>query len=223
MPAVDWRSLGQKALDLVFTPRCVGCGREGVYLCEPCLEGGRLLDVPYFLEHGGDSFAEAPAVDGVLSCFAMEGVVREAVHHLKYRGLRAIAPTLGGLMARRAKRGGRPADAVVPVPLHRSRLRERGYNQAELLAAEVAKGLRDSVEAKAVERVRQGPPQARAGLEERWTGVQGAFESRRRLDGLRLLLVDDVCTTGATLDACARALKGAGAASVWGLTFAREV
>ena len=115
-------------------------------------------------------------------------------------------------------------DAVVPVPLHPKRLRERGYNQAELLAREVAKTLDLPMEANAVERVSHGPPQARSrALEERGASVQGAFEARARVDGRRILLVDDVCTTGATLDACAQALKAGGAACVWGLTFAREL
>ena len=223
----DFGLLGEKVLDLLFTPRCVGCQREGAYLCDLCLETARPLELPYM---PGNASAPDPgalepmALEGVLSCFSMEGAVREAVHHLKYRGLRAIAPPMGGLLAQRAKSSGISVDAIVPVPLHPKRLRERGYNQAELLAREEAKTLDLPMAADAAVRVSHGPPQARSGaLEERRASVQGAFEPRGRLDGRRVLLVDDVCTTGATLEACARALKAGGAACVWGLTFAREL
>ncbi len=226
MPAVDWRAFGERVLDFLFTPRCVGCQREGSYLCGPCLDGARPLDVAYNPDTAmaGALPAEPGALEGVVSCFVMEGTTREAVHHLKYRGLRAIAQVMGTLMAERARRSGVVADTVVPVPLHRKRLRERGYNQAELLARHVANGLDLPADAEAAQRVSHGTPQARSsGVDDRWAAVQGAFEAARRLDGRRVLLVDDVYTTGATLETCGRALKDAGAVSVWGLTFAREL
>jgi ComF family protein len=115
-------------------------------------------------------------------------------------------------------------DVIVPVPLHRKRLRQRGYNQASLLAKELSVLGSLPVAEDALIRVRDAIPQARArSALERRQNVKGAFACRQGLEGKQVLLIDDVCTTGATLDACATALKAAGAGSVWGLTVAREI
>jgi ComF family protein len=115
------------------------------------------------------------------------------------------------------------ADVVVPVPLHRQRERERGYNQAALLSKPLAKRLRLPHQAVLLVRTRARPDKQVLSLEERWESVRGAFATRpgSQVDNLRVLLVDDVLTTGATLDACARTLRQAGAKSVIGLTAAR--
>jgi ComF family protein len=117
------------------------------------------------------------------------------------------------------------ADVVVPVPLHREREKERGYNQAALLSKPLAKRLRLPHKAVLLMRTRARPDKQVLSLEERWESVRGAFATRpgSQVDNLRVLLVDDVLTTGATLDACARALREAGARSVIGLTVARAV
>ena len=220
-------SVGGRLLDLVFTPRCVGCRREGVYLCHSCLDKGTSLPKPYFLGNAGAGEAclvETIALEGVLSCYAMEGAAREAVHQLKYRDVRAMAPVLGAMLGERVRASGMSFQGVCAVPLHPKRLRERGYNQSALLAKEAARSLGLPLHLDVVRRTRYGQPQARsANMAERRSGVRDAFSASVRLDGARLLLVDDVCTTGATLDACAHALKSAGAASVWGLTVARAL
>ena len=117
------------------------------------------------------------------------------------------------------------ADAVVPVPLDRGRLRERGYNQAELIAKPLARMLGIPFRSYLLVRTRPRPNQLRLTRRERWETVRGAYATHKtaQVDKLRLLLVDDVFTTGATLDACSRALKGAGAARVAGLTVARAL
>jgi ComF family protein len=117
------------------------------------------------------------------------------------------------------------ADVVVPVPLHRQRERERGYNQAALIAKPLAKKLRLPHKGVLLVRTRARPDKQILGLEERWESVRGAFATRpgSQVDNQRVLPVDDVLTTGATLDACARALRDAGAKSVIGLTVARAV
>jgi ComF family protein len=117
------------------------------------------------------------------------------------------------------------ADVVVPVPLHRERERERGYNQAALLSKPLAKRLRLPHQAVLLVRTRARPDKQVLSFEERWESVRGAFATRpgSQVDNLRVLLVDDVLTTGATLDACAQALRQAGAKSVIGLTAARAV
>ena len=116
-------------------------------------------------------------------------------------------------------------DVLVPVPLHSRRLRERGYNQSALLAAEVGKRNGLPVVTDSLVRLRHTKAQVKtAGAEERQRNLAGAFGCRNaKLGGRRVLVVDDVCTTGATLNSCAIALRAAGAASVWGLALAREV
>jgi ComF family protein len=120
--------------------------------------------------------------------------------------------------------GFRP-DVVVPVPLHPERLRERGYNQAEMMARPLARRLRLDLRAYLLVRTRPRPPQLVLSRTERWRSVRGAYATheRAKVDKLRVLLVDDVLTTGATLDACSRVLRRAGAAAVMGLTVARVV
>jgi ComF family protein len=114
---------------------------------------------------------------------------------------------------------------MVPVPLHHKRLRERGYNQSHLLAQELSKLTGLPLADNCLIRKRHTPPQARTTtVDERQSNVADAFSCRdRRLENKQVLLIDDVSTSGSTLDACAQALKAAGASSVWGLVLAREV
>jgi len=118
-----------------------------------------------------------------------------------------------------------PGEALVPVPLHHKRLRERGYNQSSLLAQELGKLINLPVVDGWLIRLRHAPPQARTStVEQRRSNVAGAFTCRdHRLRGKPVLLIDDVSTSGATLDACAAALKATGVTSVWGLVLAREI
>jgi competence protein ComFC len=120
--------------------------------------------------------------------------------------------------------GFRP-DVIVPVPLHRERQHERGYNQADLIARPLARRLGVKLRPEVLIRTRPRPGQLVLSRTERWKSVRGAYATREglRVDKLRVLLVDDVMTTGATLDSCARALRKAGAAEIFGLTVARLV
>ena len=150
-----------------------------------------------------------------------------AILLLKYGNVAPLgvwfARRLAGLMERQP--ADFAADAVVPVPLDRGRLRERGYNQAELIAKPLARMLGIPFRSYLLVRTRPRPNQLRLTRRERWETVRGAYATHKtaQVDKLRLLLVDDVFTTGATLDACSRALKGAGAARVAGLTVARAL
>ena len=230
--------LANAAVDLLFPKRCVGCDREGAFLCQECLAELPLLEPPFCFLCGQPgrlmmrlclSCWERPLeIDGIRAPYRMEGAVREAVHALKYQYVRALAPTLGQLLAEFIAVSpdlSGPADVLVPVPLHPRRERSRGYNQSLLLARETGKIVGLPVEQKALRRLRATPSQARsASQQERRDNVSEAFAADAALaQGRRVVLVDDVCTTGATLEACAIALKEAGAASVWGLTLAREV
>jgi len=157
--------------------------------------------------------------DAAYSFGAYEGELRKLIHIFKYGKVRSLARPLGALLAAALPREER-FDALLPVPLHWWRAFQRGFNQSHLLAREVARrtGIRLI---RPVRRVRPTPPQAGLSNAARRTNVGAAFQVRGRLTGLRLLLIDDVMTTGATANACAAALKRAGAARVTLLTLAR--
>jgi competence protein ComFC len=150
------------------------------------------------------------------------GLVR-AIVMLKFERLEPLGRWFSQRLAEVVGRENITADVVVPVPLHRQRERERGYNQADLIAKPLARSLGLPYRAVLLTRTKPRPDKHILSLEERWESVRGAFATRSgtKVDNLRVLLVDDVMTTGATLNAAARALRGAGAKSVIGLTVAR--
>jgi ComF family protein len=151
--------------------------------------------------------------------------MRQAIHQLKYQNLRALVVPLASLLQDYLGINPLPGEVLVPVPLHPKRLRERGYNQSRLLAQELGKLTNLPVVDDCLIRQKHAPPQTRSStVDERRGNVTGAFACRdRRLQDKQVLLIDDVSTSGATLDAGAAALKAAGATSVWGLVLAREI
>lgn len=239
----------ERTLDLVFPRRCVGCGAFGAFLCPACLSAtpraqpprcpGCWMPVlsPQRLALG-ESPAEGPgAADVCERCrirpsafkaarcpFVYAGAAREAVHALKYDGLSAVAATMAEAMAGCLTEWRPPVTALVPVPLAGRRRRSRGYNQSELLARALSRLSGLPVNGGLLVKRKAAPPQARAADEAaRRANVEGAFAVRPKAETAgALLLVDDVMTSGATLDACARALVAAGHGPVCALTFARE-
>ena len=229
------RNLARSALDLLLPIHCVGCRSEGSVLCVSCIDGLRRLDPPFCdtcAEPNVDGQCERcledqTTIDGMAAPYLFEGPLREAVHRLKYRGWRVAAPVLGGLLAGYLEHHrflAQPAAAViVPVPLHSRRLRSRGYNQSFLLAKEAGKLLNLPVRPDLVKRIKDSPPQVEArSRDQRRANVSGSFAAAAGVEGLSILLVDDVATTGSTISACAAALKEAGADSVWGFALARN-
>ncbi len=221
-------------LDLFFPPQCVGCGGGGSFLCSRCQSALPYLPPPLCAKCGKslsvgtichDCENRLTEIDGIRSIFPFNGVVRQAILQFKYQNVKALAAPLAQLMGKYLHTHPLPADTLVPVPLHPRRLRERGYNQSSLLARELGKLASLPIVEGSLIRLKNTPPQTRTNsAAERLANVVGAFTCRdQRLEGRRILLIDDVCTSGATLDACATALKAAGATSVWGLTLAREV
>jgi ComF family protein len=153
----------------------------------------------------------------------MQAAVSKMVYGLKYRNLRASAPELAGLLAAHLKTAPMPADVLIPVPLHRRRERERGYNQSELLARELGQLTGVPVATEVLRRTMDTPPQvSMSGHRERRRNIANAFQCTGEVSGQRVLLIDDVVTTGSTMAACAAPLKAAGATSVWGLALARQ-
>ncbi len=164
-------------------------------------------------------------MDGIRAPFSFDGIVRSAVHFLKYRRIRALAKPLAEFLYAYVQANGIKAEVLLPVPLHPHKLKARGYNQAELLAHELGKLTGWPTETASLVRVTDAPPQARtASAQERRQNVKGAFACKGAyLKGKAVLLIDDVCTTGATINACAEVLKTLPVASVWALTVAREL
>jgi competence protein ComFC len=218
--------------DLFFPQRCVGCERRASdLLCRHCFETLPLVGRPVCARCGKPTAFETFVCDecggvdfGFESARAplrYEGVGEEIVHALKYRGYTRVVERLAvPLMLGVFERGER-FDAVVPVPLHRSRLRRRGFNQAELLARGVAAGLNAPFSDK-LRAVRRTRDQVELSAAERRANVEGAFAARGRVRG-RILLVDDVFTTGATTSECAETLLANGAQEVHALTLCRTV
>ena len=176
------------------------------------------------LEANGDRWPLAPQhIDMAVSLGSYEGTLRLAVHAMKYEGRRSIASRLARLLVERCGDVLEGADGVVPVPLHPLRRWTRGFNQSE----EIAGALGAPPVWKTLRRIRPTPPQASLTATAREANVRGAFASRRvgravaRIAGSRVVLLDDVATTGATLSACAVVLRRMGAAEVRALTAAR--
>lgn len=228
---LHWHRVCGQLLDTLFPPRCVGCRLVGELLCAECVGQIPLVDFPVCARCGDTVVAEglcaqcrvAPLqIDCIRSVAYFEGVLRKAVHWLKYRGRTALAEPLGALMVAYWEQYPMPVDSVVPVPLHPARLRERGFNQAALLAREMARQVGLVVDVRTLTRRRATASQVGLNAVQRKENVRGAFGcSEGSLVGRRVLLVDDVCTTGSTLEACALALKRGGARSVRALTLAR--
>jgi len=227
-----WHQLKEALLDLLFPPRCVGCHRPGTWLCPECLEGIERITGPLCPRCGRPVARPGrlcpvcrrmnPPIDGIRSAAYFEGTLREAIHRFKYRGGRALAQPLGQLMAERWPTYHIPAEVLIPVPLHPTRLAERGYNQATLLAQELGMAIGLPVETGSLVRIRATAPQVTLDAAARRENVRGAFRCLDdRMAGRCVVLIDDVCTTGATLSACSTALREAGARSIWAYTLAR--
>lgn len=189
-------------------PICEACGdpTDGPPVCERCLLHPRLV-------------SRARAIG------EYDGTLRGVIHAMKYQRRFSIAPGLAELMRDAGRDLLRRADYIVPVPLHPRRLRARGFNQASEMARHLGPPVME-----AICRTRHTPPQVDLPADRRHANVHGAFRRRRRLlrtlpglDGATIVLVDDVSTTGSTLDACAAVLKEAGVEDVYALTAARVV
>lgn len=211
----QWLDAG---LDLLFPPRCAGCQRVDAIWCGECQQ---LLDaIPFPARQTG---AQGPFA-ALASSGDHEGLLRQALLALKYENATTLAWPLGRRLAALVDSLQWKPDFLVPVPLHPSRERERGYNQAWLMGQALAQQLRIPLAGDAL--YRTGNTRAQVGLtrRQRAENVSKAFTvNASRVRGRDLLLVDDVYTTGATLGECARALSAEGARSVYGLTLTKAV
>ena len=238
-------------VDWLYPPRCRACagrilGRDAEYFCSACWKSIQPVSHPLctlcgrpFPDAGGDDhvcglclvrtphFVAARA----WACYPREELeeqpLRQVVQKFKYGRKVSLGKPLGRLMARGCREflAGCRIDLIVPVPLHRKRLRWRGFNQAVLLARQVARAYEVPIDVFALQRVRETAAQTQLSEEERRRNVRGAFALNpgRSVAGLNVLLVDDVYTSGATANECSRTLLRSGAKEVYVLTLARAV
>ncbi|MGE0135617.1 MAG: ComF family protein [Dehalococcoidia bacterium] len=213
--------------DALFPQQCLACGRFGAALHPPCVAAFPPAEPPRCLRcwtPGAAAIchrcAEAPpAFEALRARFRFEGDVRRALLEAKFRGKTALLPPLASSAFEAVPPDWR-VDAVVPIPLHRRRQRQRGYNQAAVLAQTVARLIDAPLAPDLLRRPRHTPPQAGLPAAERVTNLRDAFEARPL--NSEVLLIDDVTTTGATFEAAARTLLNAGANRVFALAIARE-
>ena len=243
-------SLFARLLDVIYPPRCAVCGlfldgdpearnERGGLLCGSCLEGFRpvrsprctVCGIPFPSAAGGEHLCgecirKPPRYDAARAPYLYAGTLLEALRLFKYGRKSLLGPALGGLLARFAREWlAEPQDLLVlPVPLHPRKVRERGFNQSLLLAQPVARELQSRLDFRCLKRVRYTAPQTGLGKEERRRNVRNAFEvaAPGAVDGHAVLLIDDVYTTGNTLNECARVLRKAGCRQVLCLTLARR-
>jgi len=232
--SVTARQVQEKIIDFFFPRRCIGCGKLGDLLCPDCSRKLPRLLPPFCQKCGRHEssgvlcltcWGRQTEIDGIRSVFRFDGTVRLAIHELKYRSIKTMAVYLAALMADYMRENNVPGETLIPVPLHSKRLRQRGYNQSVLLARKLGELVSMPVVEGSLRRVKDSLPQARTTtVEERRQNVEKAFACQKEdLKGKSLILIDDVCTSGATLESCAAVLKAAGAVSVWGFTAAREI
>jgi ComF family protein len=237
--AASWRL----ALDVALPPLCPSCREplgDGAGLCATCWSKLTMIEPPYcarlgipFAYDAGpgllsmEAIADPPAYDRARAAVRYDDIARALVHAYKYGDRLDLAPLIGGWMARAGRELLADADGLVPVPLHWRRLWARRFNQSAALAAAIAAIGKVPVVHGALRRVRATVQQVGLSKAQRADNVQGAFrvaaDAKAEVAGRRLVLIDDVLTSGATVDTCARALLRAGAAHVDVLVFARVV
>jgi competence protein ComFC len=232
----------KRLLDMLYPRRCIGCGiispKTFRYICWDCWSDNARVESP-FCDHCGDPVAgtiehdficyactsEKPGFDGARSAARYDGAIGEALRQLKYEHALWLAPDLAEVLRNciKAEYSNESFDLLVPVPLHHVRRRDRGYNQSAVLSQELSRRIKCPSIPGLLRRIRPTTSQTNLTAKERLSNVSLAFQyrSRRRLAGQKILLIDDVMTTGATVNACAKALKKGGAATVHVITVAR--
>jgi len=221
-------------LNIIFPRKCVGCGQEGAWICEGCRAKIVMVKSPtcpicHKLTKNGhfcSRHRRGKALTGIISvAYLDQGPLKELIHYFKYRNIRELTDFLAELMMERLKLGFPYGDLlIVPVPLHPARQAMRGYNQAELLANKIGEYYDIESANDLVRRIKNNKPQVELKAKERWQNVQGVFnlcQGIERIKGKTVLLVDDITTTGATLNEIGRLLRKKGARQIWGLVMAK--
>jgi competence protein ComFC len=230
-PALVAYHLFWVAVDWIFPPHCGGCNKFGERWCDDCQQKviplmesccescGTPLGRSGICEGCRD---QPPFFNSLRSCYAHLEPARQANHQLKYQRDIGLAEALAVPMAKLVSDLSWPVDLVTSVPLSTGRIRQRGYNQASMLALPVALSLAKPFRPDLLKRHRETASQVGLSAKERKLNVSGAFAAKST-PGKVVLVIDDVITTGSTMNACAQALRSAGAAAVYGLSFARAI
>jgi ComF family protein len=215
--------------DLFFPKFCLGCGREGNFLCQDCRHLLDILEINYPVDN--------KFIDGLYFALSYKDnkLCQKLIGNFKYPPyLKALAPTLAGILIEHFIKTGKNTDQVwensvlIPVPLHPKKLAERGYNQSEELAKELSRVLKVPVLTDVLIKTKDTKSQIGLSGKEREENLIGAFSLTKSVERYdlptlsRVFLVDDVYTTGSTMQECARVLRQSGAKSIWGITIARE-
>lgn len=218
--------------DWLYPPVCAGCGARGYRWCSGCEAKTEKVSQPVCFLCGRGNQEKSlcvecqhkkPAFDGLRSWAIYQEPIRQAIHQMKYHRDITLGETFSHNLEKLLHQVRWQFEMIVPVPLSRQRVRQRGYNQSTFLAFPLALSLNVPMQPSALERVRETSAQVGLTATQRRKNVENAFRADRELTvGRVVLLVDDVMTTGATLEACASALKNAGASTVYGLTLARS-
>lgn len=237
----------QFSLDLIFPKFCVGCSREGEWVCDECREKilpvitqtctvcGRISKYGEYctkdrylkVKIKGKTVKKVRPLNGIIvSCYYEEGPIKEMVHNFKYNNITEIGKMLGEIMVRTLKENldDIGEDIIVTaVPLHFLRRAQRGYNQSELLAEYVADKMKLRKNFKIIKKIRKTKPQVKFSGKKRRENLKNCYKifDKNAVRGRIIILVDDVTTTGTTLNECAKVLREAGAKKVWGLVVAR--
>lgn len=232
----SWKYLAYRsvwnALDLLFPPQCGGCGRPGTRWCEDCRSLVKVLNGTVCeicgLPQDKSGVCKAcldsrPRFRSLRAWAIFEEPLQSALHKLKYRRDMSMGDAIAADMLPFVQRLNWNVELVVPVPLGKQRIRERGYNQVAMIAKPLAMGLGLQYSANMLSRRKETRSQVGLSREERHTNVQGAFQAETGVKGKVVLIMDDVSTTGSTLSSGADALYAAGAKDVYALTVARAL
>jgi competence protein ComFC len=220
-------------LDWLFPPVCGGCGNPGIRWCLECQKKVQVINntvcdacgLPQVRSGLCDRCRQKrPAFKNLRSWAVFEKPIQEALHRLKYRRDIGLGESLSGQMANFVEQLKWPVDVLIPIPLGKKRLRERGYNQVAMVAMPLSIKLGLDYSPKALARARETRTQVGLSASERQENVRNAFVAdRKKLAGRIVLLMDDVSTTGATLSSAAEALHTSGAREVYAVTVARAL
>ena len=218
-------------LDFIFPKKCVGCGKFGDYICRSCFSKIEFIEKPVCAVCGRQAIGGRThpgctgkyTLDGWVVACRYSCVVRDAIKKIKYRYVSAVSLVLVDLLVGAMSRYELPGGVVlVPIPLHMLRKNWRGFNQADLLASDLAKRFKVKINANLLFRIVNTKTQVGLSRDERRKNIKGAFRisQSEKCKGKRYILVDDVFTTGATMAEAAKVLKRAGAGSVWAMAVA---
>lgn len=229
-----WQSFVQQGIDILFPKKCVSCQANGTDFCKSCQELLSYINLPV-CQICGSTLTIKPCpvcqnrhlkyLDTLRSvALFVDGPLRVAIHYFKYYNRRSLKKFFASLLVQCYQTHQLQTDIIVPVPLHPSRLKERGYNQSVLLAQEVSLLLQQPLNTKSLIRYRYTQTQTQLNFIQRQENVTDAFQCvDQQLADQSILLIDDVATTGATLEACARVLKQSKVKAIHGLTLAKAV